>query len=76
MLETSSPLSESHLDKIADKINVEVVSKKSKNAKSKNLTYVWNLRATGKLTFLIPGTKKAFNQLKLVFTLNSNSLIL
>ena len=39
----------------------------SKNEKSKKLTYVPNIRAIGKLNFLTFDTKKAFNQLRLVF---------
>ena len=39
----------------------------SKNNKSKNLTYVPNIRATKRLFFLIPNVKKVFNYLHLAF---------
>lgn len=58
-------LSKSQSGKIADEINDEVVEgknfKKLKNVKSKNSTSVWNLKATGELTFLTPGIREAFN---------------
>lgn len=73
-------LSKNQSCKIPDGINDEVdesenrsngnvfLSKKSKNANSKNLTYKWNLVAMRKIIFLIPGVKKTFNQLRLSFT--------
>ena len=39
----------------------------SKNNKSKDSTYLPNIRTTKKSTFLIYNTKKAFNYLKQVF---------
>ena len=39
----------------------------SKNNKSRNLTYVPNIRATEESNFLTPDTKKAFNYLRLAF---------
>ena len=49
----------------ADKTIVDLSkSKKSKNKKSKNLT---RIGATGKPTFLTPGTKEVFNRLRQVF---------
>lgn len=41
--------------------SITFLSKKSKNAKSKNLICAWNFRAIKELTFLIFGAKKAFN---------------
>ena len=38
-------------------------SKKSKNNKSKNLTYMLNIKATGKPIFLTLNAKKVFNNL-------------
>ena len=67
------------MSKIADEVNDEVIegenkssvttfaSKKSKNAKSKNLTFILNLGATKELIFLTPDTRKTFNQLRLAF---------
>ena len=40
---------------------------KSKNEKSKKLTYMSNIGAIKKLNFLNPNAKKAFNYLQLVF---------
>ena len=51
------------IDNIANKRIV----KSSKNNKSKNLTYILNIRATKKLTFLIFNAKKVFNYLKQLF---------
>ena len=45
--------------------NDKNLSKKSKNAKSGIQTYI---KAMEKPTFLKPGTKEAFNQLRQVFT--------
>lgn len=39
-------------------------SKKSKNYKSGNLTYVLNVKATKKPILLTSGTKKTFNELR------------
>ena len=44
----------------ANKIVVDL-SNKSENNKSRNLIYVINIRATGKLIFLISNIKKVFN---------------
>lgn len=61
-----SPLFGSQLGKIVDGVNDEIVegenrsnnitfvSKKLKNAKSKNLTYIWDFRAMEELIFLTP----------------------
>ena len=40
---------------------------KSKNNKSKNLTYLLNIKATKKSTFLTSNIKKTFNYLKQTF---------
>ena len=47
----------------ADKIIVDL----SKNKKSRKLTCMPNIGATGKLNFLTPNAKKAFNYLRLAF---------
>ena len=56
------------VDSSGSKANKTVVnsskSKKYKNEKSENLTYI---KATGELIFLTPGTKKTFNRLKQAF---------
>ena len=39
----------------------------SKNNKSRNLTYMPNIRAIKKRIFLIPNAKKIFNYLQLMF---------
>ena len=49
-----------------DKTN-ETVINLSKNKKSRNLTYVPNIKATGKPNFLTLDAKKAFNYLRLAF---------
>ena len=51
------------LDSRANKIIVNL----SKNKKSKNLTYILNIRTTGKLNFLTSDAKKTFNYLQLEF---------
>ena len=51
------------VDSKANKIVVNL----SKNKKFKNLTYMSNIRATGKPSFLIPNAKKTFNHLWLAF---------
>ena len=50
----------------ANKMVVDLFNK-LKNNKSRNLTYILNIRAIKKLIFLIPNTKKAFNHLKQAF---------
>ena len=52
-----------------DKTNQTVVnlSNKLKNNKSKNLTYMPNIRAMEESIFLIPNTKKTLNYLKQPF---------
>ena len=46
---------------------VEDLSNKLKNNKSKYLTYMLNIGAIKKPTFLTPNTKKTFNCLRLAF---------
>ena len=49
-----------------DKKNETIVNS-SKNNKFRKLTYIPNIKAIKKSTFLITNTKKAFNYLKQVF---------
>ena len=50
----------------SDRANKTVVNL-FKNNKSRNLTYMSNIRAIGKLNFLTPNAKKVFNHLQLAF---------
>ena len=45
----------------------QIVVNLVKNKKSRNLTHMPNIRATGKPNFLTPNAKKAFNHLQLAF---------
>lgn len=51
----------SRTDKMAKNLSK---SKKTKNKKSKNLTYIQNIRITKKSIFLISSTREAFNYLR------------
>ena len=51
---------------VGDRANKTVVNL-SKNEKSRNSTYMSNIRATRKPNFLTPNVKKTFNYLKLAF---------